>query len=146
MSFIQISGYHTEDAKKMEQRPPQQTSAQVALGDVFDDRLQTCKKQQLQKYRIQVAPEKCFVGFEAYKKLLAIPEINARLPATPPNFRPCIFSAPPSKPGKTHSLKNPSPVDAAGFSLDHIIRDKSRKKKGLTIGAGSQWTRPQRHA
>ena len=35
----------------------------------------------------------CFTGFDAYKELLAVPEINYVILATPPHFRPAHLKA-----------------------------------------------------
>ena len=97
------AGYHTEDVA---QTGPLETKniKVVALADVFADRLNTCR-QQLKKLGINIGDEFCFVGFDAYQKLLAVSEINYVILATPPHFRPSIC-APPSKRASMLSSKN----------------------------------------
>jgi predicted dehydrogenase len=128
------SGYHTEDAKDGAKAQAANVRI-VALADVFDDRLQGCK-QQLKKVGIEVAPDKCFVGFDAYKKLLAIPEINYVILATPPHFRPEQLRAT-VEAGKNAFVEKPVAVDAAGVR-SIIESGEIAAKKGLTIGAGTQ--------
>ena len=43
----------------------------VALGDVLQDHLDKCRDQLAQKAQQQIADDHCFVGFDAYKKVLA---------------------------------------------------------------------------
>src|SRR4051812_14387090 len=47
----------------------------TAMGDVFDDRLQTSlatlKKDEKVAGKVDVKPEHCFLGFDAYEKVLA---------------------------------------------------------------------------
>src|SRR5258708_212747 len=80
------AGYHTESVAEgaVVQRKDLQV---VALCDVFPDRLNTCRGQ-LKKLGINIPDEMCFTGFDGYKKLLAVPEINYVIQATPPHFRP----------------------------------------------------------
>ena len=63
------AGYHTEDVAA-NAAASQSNVTVVALADVFQDRLNGCREQ-LDKLRIRIPDEMCFVGFDAYKKLLA---------------------------------------------------------------------------
>lgn len=69
----------------------------VAMADVFEDRLETCirKSKALEPKlsdRFKVDAEHRFVGFDAYKKLLAS-DIDVVMLATPPAYRPMHFEA-----------------------------------------------------
>ncbi len=55
----------------------------------------------------------CFTGFDAYKKLLAVPEINYVILATPPHFRPVHLKAA-IEAGKHVFMEKPVAVDVAG--------------------------------
>src|ERR1041385_8742556 len=74
------AGYHTENVAEgaVVERKDIQV---VALCDVFPDRLNTCR-QQLKKIGINIADDMCFTGFDGYKKLLSVPEINYVIQAT----------------------------------------------------------------
>ena len=85
------SGYHTEDIKAGTKLANKNISV-VALADVFPDRIESCRGN-LSKLGVSVPTEKCFTGFDAYQKLLAIPEINYVILATPPHFRPVHLKA-----------------------------------------------------
>ena len=54
----------------------------VALADAFEDRLNGLKKQ------FKVPDNRCFIGLDAYKELMALDDINLVILATPPGFRP----------------------------------------------------------
>ena len=43
----------------------------VALGDVLQDHLDKCRANLAQKAQQQIADDHCFIGFDAYKKVLA---------------------------------------------------------------------------
>jgi myo-inositol 2-dehydrogenase/D-chiro-inositol 1-dehydrogenase len=42
----------------------------VALGDTFQDRIDSCRAEILKQKNQEVPPDKCFVGFDAYQKVL----------------------------------------------------------------------------
>src|SRR5438034_4501630 len=51
----------------------------VALGDAFEDRLQSClstlKKDEKIASKIAVQPDHCFVGFDAYKHVIGTSDV-----------------------------------------------------------------------
>src|SRR5438128_538606 len=59
----------------------------VAVADVFPDAAKTGTK------NFDVPEDKCFSGFDAYKKALEVPGVNYAIIATPPGFKPTIFKA-----------------------------------------------------
>ena len=67
----------------------------VALGDAFKDRLEssldTLKKQTDIAEKIEVPESRRFVGFDAYKEVIAASDVV--LLATPPHFRPIHLKA-----------------------------------------------------
>src|SRR5512140_519732 len=85
------AGYHTENIKANASTANRNVKV-VALADVFRDRLDGCREQ-LQKLNMSIPNEMCFVGFDAYKQLLAVPEVNYVILATPPHFRPLHLQA-----------------------------------------------------
>ncbi|MEK7675110.1 MAG: Gfo/Idh/MocA family oxidoreductase [Verrucomicrobiota bacterium] len=128
------AGYHTEDVA---QTGPLETKniKVVALADVFADRLNTCR-QQLKKLGINIGDEFCFVGFDAYQKLLAVSEINYVILATPPHFRPLHLRAA-IEAGKHAFIEKPAAVDGPGVRLV-IEAGELARQKGLGISAGTQ--------
>src|SRR5262249_32188481 len=68
----------------------------VAMGDAFEDRLQSSlallRKDEVLSAKVDVKPENCFVGFDAYQKVLAS-GVDVVLLCTPPHFRPLHLEA-----------------------------------------------------
>lgn len=108
----------------------------VALADGFEDRLQsslaTLQKKPEIANKIDVKPDHCFVGFDAYRKVIACCDVV--LLCSPPNFRPLHLKAA-VEAGKHVFAEKPVAVDAPGVRsvLDTCER---AKKKGLSIVSG----------
>ncbi len=128
-----LEGYHTEDAEEGARAMAQGIEI-MALADVFPDRLNNCKLQ-LDKVGIKVQDKYCFTGFDAYKKLLEIPQINYVILATPPHFRPAHLRAA-VEAGKNVFMEKPAAVDATGVR-SVIESGEIARQKGLAIGAGT---------
>ena len=81
-----------------------------------------------------------FTGFDAYKQLLAVPEINYVILTTPPHFRPMHLKAA-IEAGKHVFMEKPVAVDVPGVKT---VMEAGRlaTQKGLGIAAGTQ----RRHA
>ena len=60
----------------------------VALADVFGDRLDTLRTILAERANNEVSDDKCFLGFDAYKKVLELPEVDIAIIATPSVFHP----------------------------------------------------------
>jgi myo-inositol 2-dehydrogenase / D-chiro-inositol 1-dehydrogenase len=112
--------------------------ALVALGDVFDDQLQK-SLQNLQKEqpdKVKVTPEKCFVGLDAYQKVIDS-GVDVVLLATPPGFRPAQLKAAVAA-GKHVFCEKPMATDAPGVrSVLETV--KAAKAKNLSLVAGFCW-------
>jgi predicted dehydrogenase len=108
----------------------------VALGDVFPDRLQgsrdTLKQQKDVAAKIDVPDERCFVGFDAYKEVIACSDVV--LLATPPHFRPIHLKAAIDA-GKHVFAEKPVAVDARGVRAVLAACDEARRKK-LSVVSG----------
>lgn len=128
------SGYHTEDVAegaKIERKDIQV----VALADLFEDRWARSRGE-LAKLGVDVPKKNCFTGFDAYKKLLADPEVNYVVLATPPHFRPIHLMAA-IQAGKHAFIEKPAAVDSPGVRLV-MEAGKLAAAKGLGIAAGTQ--------
>ncbi len=133
----------------------------VAMGDIFDDKLQTSLTRlrdpkflaeaspknaaaftgqplaelvESIRKRVTVDPDHCFVGFEAYRKVIAS-EVDFVLLCTPPGHRPAQFEAAVNG-GKHIFTEKPIATDAVGTRrfLDSV--QKAREMK-LTVVAGT---------
>jgi predicted dehydrogenase len=128
------AGYHTENIKANTATSARNVKV-VALADVFPDRLNACREQ-LQKLNLSIRDEMCFVGFEAYQKLLAVPEINYVILATPPHFRHIHLKAAIAA-GKNAFIEKPCAVD--GYGIKQVLEaGELAKQKHLGIVAGTQ--------
>jgi len=128
------AGYHTETVKAGAAVKNKHVSV-VALADAFPDRLATCR-QNLSKLGVNVPNEHCFVGFDAYQKLLAVPDVNYVILATPPHFRPAQLKAA-IEAGKHCFIEKPCAVDSPGVRMV-MEAGKLAKEKNLGIVAGTQ--------
>jgi predicted dehydrogenase len=110
----------------------------VALGDAFEEPLQKCL-QSLQKDhadRVKVTAEKCFVGLDAYQKVIDS-GVDVVLLATPPGFRPIHLKAAVAA-GKHVFCEKPVATDAPG--LRSVLESvKVAKEKSLALVAGYCW-------
>jgi predicted dehydrogenase len=128
------TGYHTEDVAEGATIEKKDIKV-IALADVFEDRLANCRKQ-LAKLGVQIPQKMCFTGFQAYRRLLAVPEVNYVIQATPPHFRPMHLKAA-VEAGKHVFMEKPGAVDVPGVKL-LIEAGQLAKQKGLGIAAGTQ--------
>ena len=106
----------------------------VALGDTFADRLNGLKGS-LAKNGQVVADENCFVGFDAYKKVIDS-GVDMVIIATPPAFRPIHFQYATEK-GVHSFLEKPIAVDAKGYRTI-MATAKQATAKGLSVVCGTQ--------
>ena len=112
----------------------------VALADLFEDRLKSSHGYLADNEdfgpRVNVDPAHKFVGFDAYKQLLSIDNIDYVILATPPGFRPMHFDAAVSA-GKHVFMEKPVAVDPAG--VRKVIDAGARaKQQALSVVAGTQ--------
>ena len=128
------TGYHTEDpaAGATIARPNIRV---VALADLFEEKVQTCKTR-MEKVGCNIEKNRCFSGFDAYKQLMAVPEVNYVILATPPHFRPAQLMAA-IEAGKHVFIEKPCAVDAPGVRMV-MAAGELAKKKNLGIVAGTQ--------
>ena len=106
----------------------------VALGDTFADRLNDLKGK-LAKQGQVVADDKCFVGFDAYKKVIDS-GVDMVVVATPPSFRPIHFQYATEK-GVHSFLEKPIAVDPKGYRMI-MATAKQAQAKGLSVVCGTQ--------
>lgn len=76
----------------------------VALGDVFQDKMDACREALKKQKNVEIPDEKCFIGFDSYEKVIDS-GVDVVLLCAPPHFRP------------TH-------VEAAVNAMKHIFMEK----------------------
>jgi predicted dehydrogenase len=111
----------------------------VAMCDAFMDRLQDSLRTLKQgrdtrdiASKVDVTPDRCFDGFDGYKKLLE--QVDVVLLCTPPGFRPLHLDAA-IKAGKHVFCEKPVAVDVAGVK-SVLATAKLAKEKNLSLCSG----------
>ncbi|MDR2423676.1 MAG: Gfo/Idh/MocA family oxidoreductase [Prevotellaceae bacterium] len=108
----------------------------IAMADIFKDRLEGSRNHLKEKYKNEVPEANCFLGFDAYQKVLAMPEIDLVLLCTPTHFRPEHFKAAIDA-GKHVFMEKPCAVDPVGIRTV-LASSKIATQKGLTVVTGNQ--------
>jgi predicted dehydrogenase len=110
----------------------------VALADIFEDHLEknlARLKQRKFADRVNVDAQHRFVGFDAYKKLVAS-DIDIVMLCTPPGYRPEHFEAAISA-GKHVFCEKPIATDPVGVRR-FMASVKTAQERKLTVMSGSQ--------
>jgi predicted dehydrogenase len=109
----------------------------IAMGDLFADHLHDSlsrlKKDETIAAKVDVGEDHCFVGWDAYKQVLAMP-VDVVLLTSPPHFRPVHLKAA-VEAGKHVFCEKPIAVDAPGVRAVMASCDEA-KKKGLSLVSG----------
>jgi predicted dehydrogenase len=116
----------------------------VAMGDAFKDRLETSREEIKKEAadKMDVPDERCFVGFDAYEKVLAS-DVNYVILATPPGFRPMHLKAAVAA-GKHVFAEKPVAVDGPGVRTCLEVYEQA-KAKGIGIASGTQYRHSTGH-
>lgn len=109
----------------------------VAMGDLVPDQLDWSLAQLSRKVddKVSVTEETSFVGFDAYKKVIAC-DVDIVILATPPHFRPIHLKAA-VEAGKHVFMEKPVAVDPVGIR-SIIASSELAQQQGLAIVAGTQ--------
>jgi myo-inositol 2-dehydrogenase/D-chiro-inositol 1-dehydrogenase len=108
----------------------------IALADVLQDRLDDCRQMLKEKSNNEVPEANCFLGFDGYKKALAMPDVDVVLICTPAYFHPYICKEA-VEAGKHVFVEKPAGVDPVGVRT-LIAAGKMAEAAGLTIITGNQ--------
>jgi len=107
----------------------------VAIGDVFQDRVDSLHEKLKNEKGVEVPDKNCFVGFDAYEKVIDA-GVDIVILATPPKFRPDHFEAA-VKARKHVFMEKPVAVDSAGIR-QVIAAAKMADSQGLKVVTGTQ--------
>ncbi|HTL30226.1 MAG TPA: Gfo/Idh/MocA family oxidoreductase, partial [Tepidisphaeraceae bacterium] len=110
----------------------------VAMGDLFKDRLDGSRENlsKMGAEKFDVPDDRCFVGWDAYQKVLALKDVNLVILATPPGFRAMHIAAA-VEAGKHIFAEKPVAVDPVGVRSVLESYDKINDKK-LCFVTGTQ--------
>jgi myo-inositol 2-dehydrogenase/D-chiro-inositol 1-dehydrogenase len=107
----------------------------VAIADVFQDRVDSIRKKLKDERGHEIPDSGCFVGFDAYKKVLEA-DVNYVILATPPYFRPEHFQA--CVEARKHVfMEKPVAVDPPGARAI-MAASKQAEAAGLCVITGTQ--------
>lgn len=105
----------------------------TAIGDVFKDKLDACRETLKGKGQ-EIADENCFIGFDAYQKVIDS-GVDVVLLCTPPVFRPAHFDYAIGK-GKHCFIEKPCAVDPVG-AKQMLITGKKAAQQNLSVISGT---------
>ncbi|MFT4155983.1 Gfo/Idh/MocA family protein [Parafilimonas sp.] len=109
----------------------------VAMADAFKNRLDDSYNNILEaledkKSRVQVKEENKFIGFDAYKKAMALADVV--ILATPPGFRPIHFEEAINQ-NKHVFMEKPVATDPAGIQRVLAAAEKAKaQKRNVVVG------------
>jgi predicted dehydrogenase len=112
----------------------------VAMGDLFRDNLEYTRNdlgKRLGKDKMDVPEERCFVGWDAYQKVIHQGGVDLVILAAPPGFRPLHLREAVAA-GKHVFAEKPVAVDAPGVRAVLKVCEEA-KKKNLAVVSGLCW-------
>ncbi|HOP59430.1 MAG TPA: Gfo/Idh/MocA family oxidoreductase [Bacteroidales bacterium] len=107
----------------------------IGLADVFQDQIDVCRER-FESFNLPIPEENCFAGFDGYKKVMALPDLDVVLLCTPPQFRPEHFLEA-IKMNKHVFMEKPVAVDPVGIR-SVITSAKKAEALGLNVVTGTQ--------
>jgi predicted dehydrogenase len=107
----------------------------IALADVFQDKIDACRER-FASFKLPIPAENCFTGFDGYKKLMALPDVDVVILATPCKFRPEHFLEAVST-NKHVFMEKPLAVDPVGIR-SIIATARKAAAIGLCVVTGTQ--------
>lgn len=109
----------------------------VAIGDLYADRLNSSRSHMgTLNERMKVTDDDCYTGWNAYQQVMARPDVDVVILATPPHFRPEHFRHAIAS-GKHVFMEKPVAVDPAGIRKV-IAAAAQADAKNLSVVAGTQ--------
>ena len=106
----------------------------VALGDVFQDKIDNCREKIKTERGVEIADEMCFVGFDAYQKVIDS-GVDLVLLCTPPHFRPAHVEA--AVNARKHIfMEKPCAVDPVG-ARSVLASSKKAEAAGISMISGT---------
>lgn len=107
----------------------------VAAADLFEDKMNNFRTKLKKEKGVELPDEKCFLGFDAYRKVLEEP-VDYIILATPPHFRPAQFEA--AVEARKHVfMEKPVAVDPVG-ARRIMVAGRQAETMGLSVVTGTQ--------
>ena len=108
----------------------------VALADVLPDRLGRCRRALAEYMNNPVDDSRCFIGFDAYQKAIALSDVDVVLLCAPNHFRPDHLAAAVGA-NKHVFMEKCAAVDPVGIR-SIIATSRLASARNLTIITGNQ--------
>ncbi len=106
----------------------------IALGDVFQDKIDNCRETLLKQRNVEITDENCFTGFDSYEKVIDS-GVDIVLLCTPPHFRPAHVEA--AVNARKHIfMEKPVAVDPVG-ARSMMASAKKAEAAGLCMVSGT---------
>ena len=107
----------------------------MALGDLFQDRIDGCRQALKDQRGVEIPDENCFTGFDAYRKVIES-DVDIILEASVSYFRPKHFEA--AVQARKHCfIEKPAGVDPVGIR-SVMASGRMAESAGLSVVAGTQ--------
>jgi predicted dehydrogenase len=113
----------------------------VAIADLFQDKVDAAlsKLKADVPDRVNVPPGRVFLGFDAYRRVLALDDVDLVMLLTPPGFRPEMVGAAVDA-GKHLFVEKPGAVDPVGVrALVEASERASRKRLSIVVGTQQRY-------
>ncbi len=107
----------------------------TALADIFQDRIDNCRRALKERHGVEIPDENCFVGFDAYKRVIDS-DVDVILETSLAYSRPLHFEAA-VRARKHVFLEKPAGVDPVGVR-SVLAAARMAESAGLTVVAGTQ--------
>jgi predicted dehydrogenase len=108
----------------------------IAMADIFPDRMERSLGILRKEFNNDVPEQNRFLGFDAYRKAITLPDVDVVLLTTPTHFRPEHFKTA-VEAGKHVFMEKPCAVDPSGIRTV-IAAARTAAGKGLTVVTGNQ--------
>jgi predicted dehydrogenase len=109
----------------------------TAVGDVFERQVEQCRQRLKEQKGIEIADDKCFTGFDAFKKVIDS-GVDVVLLVTPQHFRPEHLDY--AVRAKKHVfMEKPGGVDPVGIRT-LMAAGRMAEAAGLTVVAGTNFS------
>ena len=108
----------------------------VACSDFLQDRMDHSRRILKEKGKVEIPDDRCFVGFDSYKKVCELPDVDIVLVASPGLFHPEHMKYAIEQ-GKHVFCEKPAAVDAAGYRK-YMTAVRQAQTSGLCIMTGTE--------
>ena len=108
----------------------------VACADVLKGKMERCRSKLKEMSNIDITDDRCFLGFDAYKKVCELPDVDVVIVASHPLFHP-DHSKYAIDQGKHVFCEKPAAVDAVGYRT-FMMAVRQAQTKGLCFVTGTQ--------